>query len=175
VISQYVSFRKNPSPHIYSFFNILVKVTSGACGVHLFGRYVGKISQMEGPSMLPTLADSGELVFESCFAYRFFPIARGDLVTLKSPLDPQRIVCKRVIGLPGDIICVDPTGEMAPSSEHVVVAKGHVWISGDNAAASRDSRTYGPVSMSLIQAKLVARVWPPQMFRIFRNPTTTID
>lgn len=123
--------------------------------------------------MLPTLADSGELVFESCFAYRFSPVARGDIVTLKSPLDPQRIVCKRVIGLPGDIICVDPTGEMAPSSEHVVVAKGHVWISGDNAAASRDSRMYGPVSMSLIQAKLVARVSQTLLVHPFTNATTT--
>lgn len=108
--------------------------------------------------MLPTLADSGEMVIENCFTYRFFPIARGDLVTLKSPLDPERIVCKRVIGLPGDIVCVDPTGEKAPSSEHVVVTKGHVWIMGDNAAASRDSRVYGPVSIGLIQSKIVARV-----------------
>lgn len=115
---------------------------------------------MTGPSMLPTLAHEGEIVIEDRLTYRFFPqrISRGDLITLRSPLEPGRIVCKRIIGLPGDIVCVDPTGEKAPSTEHVIVPKGHVWISGDNAVVSRDSRDYGPVSMSLIYGRLIAKV-----------------
>lgn len=32
----------------------------------------------------------------------------GDLVVALSPFDPSRTVCKRVIGLPGDTICLDP-------------------------------------------------------------------
>lgn len=110
--------------------------------------------------MMPTLADSGEIVVEDRLSIRWNPtgIARGDLITLYSPLDPSRIICKRVIGLPGDVVCVDPTGQKAPSTEHVVIPKGHLWISGDNAAMSRDSRDYGPVSMSLVRAKLRARV-----------------
>ncbi|KXN89847.1 Mitochondrial inner membrane protease subunit 1 [Leucoagaricus sp. SymC.cos] len=115
---------------------------------------------MEGPSMFPTLADSGELVIEDRLTLLLFPdrIARGDLVVLKSPIMPQRTVCKRVLGLPGDIVCVDPTGDKAPSTEHIMVPKGHIWISGDNAPYSRDSRDYGPVSMSLLQGKLLMRV-----------------
>ena len=110
--------------------------------------------------MEPTLGDHGEYIVEDRLSYKLRPesIARGDLVTLKSPLDPFRTVCKRVIGLAGDVICVDPTGVMAPSTEHVMVPKGHVWLSGDNAAMSRDSREYGPVSTALIQGKLYARV-----------------
>lgn len=115
---------------------------------------------MAGPSMEPTLGDSGEWVIENMLSYRLHPdsVARGDLVTLKSPLDPFRIVCKRVLGLAGDVVCVDPTGMKAPSTEHVIVPKGHVWLSGDNAALSRDSRDYGPVSTALIRGKLFARV-----------------
>jgi inner membrane protease subunit 1 len=110
--------------------------------------------------MLPTLATEGEIVIEDRLTFRLFPdrLSRGDLITLKSPLEPGRIICKRVIGLPGDVVCVDPTGKKAPSTEHVIIPKGHVWISGDNAAWSRDSRNYGPVSMSLIQGRLLARV-----------------
>lgn len=110
--------------------------------------------------MFPTIAEKGEVVLEDRLTPRLFPdhIKRGDLVILKSPIMPERIVCKRVLGLPGDIICVDPTGEKAPSTEHILIPKGHLWISGDNAAYSRDSREYGPVSMSLIQSKLVMRV-----------------
>lgn len=85
-------------------------------------------------------------------------LARGDLVTYISPLDPSMIVCKRVLGLPGDIVCVDPTGKITPSTEHVVIPEGHLWMSGDNAEMSRDSRYYGPVSMALVRGKLVAKV-----------------
>ncbi|PFH54655.1 hypothetical protein AMATHDRAFT_72426 [Amanita thiersii Skay4041] len=143
--------------------------------LHLLFEYIGRPSSMSGPSMFPTLAGENELVFENRITYRFKPIERGDLVTLKSPLDPGRIICKRIIGLPGDVICVDPTGKVAPSSEHVLLPQGHVWITGDNAAYSRDSRTYGPVSMSLIQGKLSHRIWPLSRFTKFSNPVTFLD
>lgn len=115
---------------------------------------------MEGPSMLPTFAHDGEIVIENRLTHWLFPnrLCRGDLVILPSPIEPERIICKRILGMPGDVVCVDPTGELAPSTEHVSVPKGHVWLSGDNAAYSRDSRTYGPVPMSLIQGRLYARV-----------------
>ncbi|KAJ7139841.1 LexA/Signal peptidase [Mycena epipterygia] len=144
--------------------------------LHLLS-YIGTISTMAGPSMLPTLANEGEIVVENRWSLRFNPdsLQRGDLITLRSPLDRTRIICKRVIGFPGDVICVDPTGQKAPSTEHVVVPKGHIWVMGDNAAYSRDSREYGPVSMGLIQGKLYARIWPPKDFTIFRNPTTYLD
>jgi inner membrane protease subunit 1 len=118
------------------------------------------VFQMEGPSMLPTLAESGEIVIENTLTYRLFPnsLSRGELITLVSPLNPSRIACKRVIGLPGDWVCVDPTGLKAPSGEHVLVQKGHVWIAGDNPACSNDSRDHGPLSMALIRGKLFARV-----------------
>ncbi|TFK30626.1 signal peptidase I family protein [Coprinopsis marcescibilis] len=148
-----------------------------ACFCHLFIEYVGKISLMEGPSMLPTLAVSGELVIEDRLSIHLNPsnISRGELLVLKSPLDSRRLICKRVAGLPGDIVCVDPTGEKAPSTEHVIIPEGHLWIIGDNAPFSRDSRTYGPVSMGLVKAKLRARVWPPTSFQIFRSNMAYID
>ncbi|KAF7310652.1 hypothetical protein HMN09_00608000 [Mycena chlorophos] len=124
--------------------------------------------------MLPTLAVQGEIGLEIRWFVRRDPlgnIKRGDIVTVRSPLDPKRLLCKRVLGLPGDIICVDPTGLKAPSTEHVVIPQGHIWIVGDNTANSRDSRTFGPVPMGLVQTKLVARIWPPSRFTIFRNPT----
>jgi len=150
-------------------------VANVACAVHLCTEYVGRVSFMEGPSMFPTLAVTGEVVLEDRLTPRLFPdrIGRGDLVILKSPIMPERIVCKRVIGLPGDIVCVDPTGEKAPSTEHLVIPKGHIWISGDNAPFSRDSRLYGPVSMSLIQSKLLMRIYPS--VTTFSNPVTYID
>ena len=118
------------------------------------------IRQVNGPSMLPTMAVDGEAVIENRLSFWLNPgcLERGDLVTFESPLAPGRLVCKRLLGLPGDIICVDPTGLKAPSSEHVVVPRGHLWLAGDNADFSRDSRDYGPVPLSLVRGTLLARV-----------------
>ncbi|KAI0702525.1 signal peptidase I family protein [Cytidiella melzeri] len=118
--------------------------------------------------MIPTMYPQGEWIIEN---RRISPhnLRRGHLAIYTSPLDPSRTVCKRVIGLPGDVVCVDPTGKKAPSTEHVVVPKGHLWMSGDNAEMSIDSRDYGPVSMALVKGRQVARIWPPQRFTVFRS------
>lgn len=146
--------------------------------VHLFATYVGRPSlvrfrtlirhnslknqQMHGASMLPTFpAETSEVVIEEMLMKTLFQntfLNRGDIITLESPIAKGRLVCKRVIGLPGDMICVDPTGQYADPSEHIVVPKGHIWISGDNLTASRDSRIYGPVPLALVKGRIVARV-----------------
>ncbi|TRM61481.1 peptidase S24/S26A/S26B/S26C, partial [Schizophyllum amplum] len=135
-------------------------VVNVCCALHLFSIYVGRPVIMTGPSMLPTFDHTGEVVIESRLGapYDRRTLARGELVSFYSPLHPMRLVCKRVLGLPGDIVCVDPSGMHAPADEHVVVPEGHVWLAGDNLAWSRDSRVYGPVPMSLIAGKIVARV-----------------
>ncbi|SPO46104.1 related to IMP1 - protease, mitochondrial [Moesziomyces antarcticus] len=46
----------------------------------------------------------------------------GDLVVALSPFDPTRTVCKRVIGLPGDTVCLDP--RMRPLPMHAWRGRG---------------------------------------------------
>lgn len=144
---------------------------------HLFKENVAGLCFMAGPSMLPTLDNSGELVLESILPHRLFPnqLGRGELITLTSPVDPSRIICKRVIGLPGDVVCVDPTGLKAHSTEHVLVPKGHIWVAGDNAAWSKDSRDYGPVSMALVRGRIAARIYPLNRFTVFSKNATYIE
>jgi inner membrane protease subunit 1 len=127
--------------------------------------------------MLPTMAEAGEAVIENRLSFRLNPgcLNRGDLVTFESPLAPGRMVCKRLLGLPGDIICVDPTGSKALSSEHVVIPKGHIWLMGDNADLSRDSRDYGPVPLSLVRGTLWARVRLAQLPSILTHVRTGIS
>jgi mitochondrial inner membrane protease subunit 1 len=40
------------------------------------------------------------------------------------------------------------------------IPKGHCWVVGDNMAASRDSRMFGPVPMALIQGKITYKILP---------------
>lgn len=42
-----------------------------------------------------------------------------------------------------------------------MVPKGHVWLQGDNARNSTDSRSYGPVPVNSVRARVFFRCWPP--------------
>jgi inner membrane protease subunit 1 len=133
------------------------------------------VLQAGGPSMLPTMSIV-EYVLEEKIRHEWYPqtLHRGDVVTYLSPINPHHLICKRILGLPGDVVLVDPTTLPDPSrvdassqldGAHVKVPKGHVWVQGDNATASRDSRMYGPVPISLIRGRLICGIgvcvaWP---------------
>lgn len=78
-----------------------------------------------GFSMLPTLSHTGDFVLISPLPLRFhitaaqlngtarpstseWGIRRGDVVIATSPTDPSKTVCKRILGMEGDIVEVDP-------------------------------------------------------------------
>ncbi|KAG1446831.1 hypothetical protein G6F56_009452 [Rhizopus delemar] len=84
---------------------------------------------------------------------------RGQVVLLTSPTDPKRIITKRIIALPGDL--VEP---LRKKGEKVPIPQGHCWIEGDEAFHSRDSNTFGPVPIGLINAKAKYILWPPSRF-----------
>jgi hypothetical protein len=63
-----------------------------------------------------------------------------------------------VIGLPGDTVCVDPSGERGRVEEWCKVPPGHVWLAGDNTSNSTDSRDYGPVPIAMIRGRVLAKV-----------------
>ncbi|KAI9308911.1 peptidase S24/S26A/S26B/S26C [Cunninghamella echinulata] len=119
--------------------------------------------------MLPTFNMTGDVVLVEHISQRFKALEHGDVVICVSPAVPGRLVLKRIIGLPGDNICVDPT---VPERKYIDVPKGHVWVGGDNLSNSTDSRAYGPVAMGLIRGKAIARAWP---IRMIRNNFTPVD
>lgn len=118
--------------------------------------------------MLPTLSPTGDWILYSRVPYFFprlaTPFGRGDVVIALHPFLPDRTVGKRIVGLPGDTVEVNP-GDLKPvarknSERYVKVPKGHVWLQGDNLNNSTDSRDYGPVPIALILARVEARVSP---------------
>jgi inner membrane protease subunit 1 len=127
--------------------------------------------------MYPTLSLQGDYILQSRLLHRLRPLSRGDLVTAISPLDPSHQVLKRVIGLAGDSIIIDPSGERqrqleigggyvagpklwgnGTPGETLVVPQGTVWLAGDNVSNSTDSRDYGPLPLGLIRGRVVGRV-----------------
>ena len=110
---------------------------------------------------------------------------RGDVVAFWSPVHPERMVVKRVVGVEGDVVLpragsehvggagfrggVRKSGEeqlpltRMVMNEAVVIPTGHLWVEGehpDGDKRSYDSNTYGPVSRSLVVGKVLGVVWP---------------
>lgn len=128
-------------------------------------------------SMEPTLMVNDRILVAK-FLYRFEPIARGDVIVFRYPLNPQRDFVKRVIGLPGNqaqlkegVVYIDGQrisekgytikpdyGNYGP----VTVPRGDYFVLGDNRNNSEDSRFFGYVPRANIIGKAIFIYWPPQ-------------
>src|SRR5262244_1794501 len=118
--------------------------------------------KVEGTSMMPSLDDQ-ERIFVNKFVYRWEPIARGDIVVFKYPLDTSKSFIKRVIGVAGDRVRVDNgqvyvngkaideeyvPSEYADSRSYpeITVPPNSFFVLGDHRNMSNDSRDFGPVN-----------------------------
>ncbi|CAA0815902.1 Peptidase S24/S26A/S26B/S26C family protein [Striga hermonthica] len=132
--------------------------------LHVTDAYICSPTLVYGPSMLPTLNFTGDVLLVDKMSHRLGKVGPGDVVLVRSPENPRKSITKRVLGLEGDVVTflVDPSG--SDRSHSLVVPKGHVWIQGDNIYASRDSRQLGPIPYGMILGRVFCRVWPPQDF-----------
>ena len=76
-------------------------------------------------------------------------IRRGDVVVVRHPNQPGIEMVKRIAAAPGDEV----SGRVLGDDEWFVV--------GDNANASTDSRTIGPVPRAGIVGRVRYVYWPP--------------
>ncbi|EDO17814.1 hypothetical protein Kpol_1043p4 [Vanderwaltozyma polyspora DSM 70294] len=134
------------------------------CFLHITHSYIYEFTETRGESMLPTLAAENDYVH----AIKKYKDGKGcqigDCIVAAKPTDPSHRVCKRITGMPGDYILIDPslnairegTDLDEPFESYIQVPDGHVWVTGDNLSHSLDSRTYNSIPMGLIKGKIVA-------------------
>lgn len=136
-----------------------------------------------GSCMEPNLV-TGQRLLGNKFVYRFDTPKRGDIVVFKYPLDPTRIFIKRVIGLPGETVeirngkvYIDKNklseGFYVKNAVHgsfppEKIPTGSVFVLGDNRDQSNDSRYWGDLPLSNIEAKAWVRYWPMSQFGVVR-------
>ncbi|KTW30230.1 hypothetical protein T552_00708 [Pneumocystis carinii B80] len=126
--------------------------------------HLASIGMVQGESMKPTLnPDINGSWHDWVFLKRWglvrsdgsLDIKRGQVVMMKSPVDPETYLAKRVLALEGDYVQTRTRAAYC-----VKIPKGYVWVEGDEGFRSRDSNTYGVVPTALISAKITHIIWP---------------
>ncbi|XP_071809470.1 mitochondrial inner membrane protease subunit 1-like [Asterias amurensis] len=126
------------------------------CGAHCVSEYALDFTKCTGPSMLPTIKDNDVVLTEHISTKFFSKVDKGDVIVLRSPLDPTQFLCKRVKAMEFDDIPANKWKFLR--TKHI--PKGHIWIEGDNTHNSTDSRQFGPVPLAMVRGRAVLRVWP---------------
>lgn len=132
-----------------------------------FNNHVYKIYQIRGFSMSQTLNPGlentkNDLVLVQKFGLKKkTSLSRGNIVLLRSPIEPESIIAKRIIGMEGDEI---KTRYNLYIKDVEKISSNHLWVEGDNQAHSIDSNFFGPVSRGLVIGKVVMVIWPFNRF-----------
>jgi signal peptidase I len=128
-------------------------------------------------SMMPTL-EVGDRVFVNKFIYRIAEPERDDIVVFESIEGSEQDLIKRVVAVPGDTVAVqngvlfvngqlqeEPyVNDAFPDGSFfgpTTVPEDSVFVMGDNRGNSRDSRFFGPVSISNVEGEAFLTFWPP--------------
>ncbi|MFQ6650628.1 hypothetical protein Gotur_022994 [Gossypium turneri] len=88
------------------------------CLQHVTDAYVVSSNHVLGPSMLPTLNLTGDVVLVEHLSHRIGKLGSGDLVLVRSPLDPNKTLTKRIVAMEGDRVTfsLDPTRSFSSRS-----------------------------------------------------------
>lgn len=157
--------------------------------VALMVTFIGRLMQVDGSSMEPTLHDGERLITTPLYGR----LKQGDIVVIRRK-DGHPIV-KRVIGTPGDVVDIDfsahevringelldepyikePTERSFDVEFPITVPEGAYFVMGDNRNNSDDSRhsTIGMIDRRNIFGKAVLRVWPFEAFGRLDSPSRT--
>ena len=81
--------------------------------------------------------------------------------SMRPALEPgDRLLVVRLAPRVGDVVAFDHAGRRMVKRVAAITSDGEVTVRGDNAAASTDSRAFGPVARSAIVGRAVYRYAP---------------
>ena len=175
---------------------ILLGITC-ALFVWLFG---ARLFRVDGISMYPSFNSAaaqtpekrfpgGDYLVIDIFSYLFLETPkRFDVVVFRSPIEPQRYLLKRIIGLPGEQVTlsgeavhirhpdgttetlnewyVDPDHHSSNRRATTILKEGEYFLLGDNRTNSLDSRVWGALPRENIVGRVLVRVYPLSQFAL---------
>ena len=144
---------------------------------YLVIHYVGQRTEVSGSSMESTLSDGDNLVVDK-ISYRFREPERFDIIVFPFKYEEKTFYIKRIIGMPGETVWIDPEGAIYINGEKLeesygleVIDEAHIglaakeitlgedeyFVMGDNRNASSDSRD--PSVGNIRREDIVGRAW----------------
>lgn len=162
---------------LYSWLQAIVPVV---VGVVLVFTFLGRITIVDGDSMLPTL-EHGDRMLVWSLGYE---PKQGDIVVLTKYFENVTgPIVKRVIAVAGQTVDIDyDTGTVCVDGQaldetyilepmerqfwqeidHITVPEGQIFVMGDNRNISNDSRNpaLGAVDTRYVLGKTCAVIWP---------------
>ena len=142
--------------------------------------FVAQAMVVQGPSMQPNLYYDQRVMVEK-ITYRFFHgPRRGDVVIVDVPGEDEPLI-KRVVALSGEMVEVRggqvwingelleehwTTQQGGPNYSSTLVPPLHVFVLGDNRGSSRDSRSFGSVSVDRLVGRAWLLYWPLDKIKI---------
>jgi signal peptidase I len=144
--------------------------------------FVAQAMVVHGPSMQPNLHYDQRVMVEKVTYRLMHGPRRGDVVVIDVPREDEPLI-KRIVALPGETVEVrggrvfvdgrlqeEPwtTRQGGPDYPPTVMPPLHVFVLGDNRGSSRDSRSFGPVSVDQIVGRAWFIYWPPDQAKSLR-------
>ena len=161
------------------------------CLTWLVITFVGQRTEVDGASMEPTLYNGDNLIVDK-ISYRFKDPKRFDIIVFPPKYEQDVFYIKRIIGLPGETVQIDESGniyingeilqenygkeiirqdKIGIAAEPVVLGKDEYFVMGDNRNNSTDSRSplVGNIKRSDIVGRAWVRIWPFSDIGVLRH------
>lgn len=152
--------------------------------------FVGQLFEVTGDSMLPNFKDKEQVIGEK-LSVKFSNLERGDIIIFKSPKEDNRLLIKRIIGLPNEEFQIKDgylyiNGKLLTETylkdntlttglrileddfEYKIPIDSYIVL-GDNRDQSTDSREWGYVRTDSIVARAIIVYYPLKNFRLIEK------
>jgi type IV secretory pathway protease TraF len=131
---------------------VLIAAAAGVAAASLAGAWLAFPVRVTSNSMAPYAA-RGDLGM----AMHAREVRRGDVVVFRFPFGGTGLAIKRAVALAGDCVLASDGGPGLDRRDAACerVPPGSVFVLGDNAGSSIDSRTFGPVPSGEVVGRVV--------------------
>jgi signal peptidase I len=159
-----------------SLIRVILEPMAIAVALALLVRGAFRMYAIPSASMAPTL-QVGDHILVTPYRAPFLADRpeRGDVIVFRSPLDPDELLVKRVVAIPGDLVesragrirignhaLAEPyllaPAESGAISAQIVPADSY-FVMGDNRANSYDSRNWGALPRDLVLGRARMILW----------------
>ncbi len=167
-----------------TFFEITLIFTGISLVCYLL---LGQILEITGDSMYPLLKDHERILAEK-ISPKFSAFKRGEIVVFESVEDSEKLIIKRIVGLPGDKFAINSgnvfindkkleefyleenivtkPGDKIKEAESIIIPDKFYLVLGDNRDESIDSRTWGFVPEENMVGRALLVYKPISNFRV---------